>query len=96
MVNVLAGNDNVDFHTTSRGGDEFSSMVERMTPEFLAEVVSLAPPLQPPQKTRFEMVLGVKEHEMHHRGQLMLIERLLGIVPHLTKRRQAFTAGARS
>jgi hypothetical protein len=26
---------------------------------------------------------------MHHRGQLMLIERLLGIVPHLTRERQA-------
>jgi hypothetical protein len=24
---------------------------------------------------------SVKEHEMHHRGQLMLIERMLGIVP---------------
>jgi len=35
-------------------------------------------------KTRFEMLLGVKEHEMHHRGQLMLMERLIGIVPHLT------------
>jgi hypothetical protein len=22
---------------------------------------------------------------MHHRGQLMLVERMLGIVPHLTK-----------
>ena len=30
-------------------------------------------------------VLGAKEHEMHHRGQLMLIERQLGIVPHLTR-----------
>jgi uncharacterized damage-inducible protein DinB len=25
---------------------------------------------------------------MHHRGQLMLTERLLGIVPHLTRARQ--------
>ncbi len=79
-----------------RGGEEFASMVERMTPELLAETVSFAPPLQPPQKTRFEMLLGVKEHEMHHRGQLMLIERILGIVPHLTRRRQAFAAGTRS
>jgi hypothetical protein len=23
---------------------------------------------------------------MHHRGQLMLVERMLGIVPHLTRR----------
>lgn len=39
-------------------------------------------------KTRFEMLLGTKEHEMHHRAQLMVIERLLGIVPHLTRSRQ--------
>jgi uncharacterized damage-inducible protein DinB len=25
---------------------------------------------------------------MHHRGQLMLIERILGIVPHLTRQMQ--------
>ena len=41
------------------------------------------------------MLLGVKEHEMHHRGQLMLIERMLGIVPHLTRKREA-TAAARA
>ena len=40
-------------------------------------------------QSRFEMLLGTKEHEMHHRGQLMVIERLLGIVPHLTRGRQA-------
>ena len=39
-------------------------------------------------KTRFEMLLGVKEHEMHHRAQLFLIERMIGIVPHLTRARQ--------
>jgi uncharacterized damage-inducible protein DinB len=25
---------------------------------------------------------------MHHRGQLMLVQRMLGIVPHLTRARQ--------
>jgi uncharacterized damage-inducible protein DinB len=45
--------------------------------------------MTPTSKTRFEMILGVKEHEMHHRGQLMLIERMLGIVPHLTRDMQA-------
>jgi uncharacterized damage-inducible protein DinB len=69
--------------------------VERLTPEILAEPVSFAPPMQPSQKSRFEMLLGVKEHEMHHRGQLMLIQRLLGIVPHLTRRREG-VAAARS
>ena len=40
----------------------------------------------PATRSRFDMILSVKEHEMHHRGQLMLIERILGIVPHLTRR----------
>ncbi|MGH9629396.1 MAG: hypothetical protein ACRD7E_13835, partial [Bryobacteraceae bacterium] len=35
-------------------------------------------------KSRLEDLLSAKEHEMHHRAQLMLIERMLGIVPHLT------------
>ena len=47
-----------------------------------------------PAKSRFEMLLSVKEHEMHHRGQLMLIERLLSIVPHLTREMQERMAGA--
>jgi len=34
------------------------------------------------------MIASVKEHEMHHRGQLMLIERMIGIVPHLTRQMQ--------
>src|SRR5258708_32134636 len=33
--------------------------------------------------SRFEMLIAPKEHEMHHRGQLMVIERMLGITPHL-------------
>lgn len=77
-------------------GEAFASMAAALTPEILAEVVAFAPPMQPSQKTRFEMLLGVKEHEMHHRGQLMLIERMLGIVPHLTRRRQTVVAGART
>ena len=40
-------------------------------------------------KSRFEMILGVKEHEMHHHGQLMLMERMVGLVPHLTRQMQA-------
>jgi uncharacterized damage-inducible protein DinB len=35
------------------------------------------------------MLLGLKEHEMHHRGQLMLMQRMLGGVPHLTREMQA-------
>jgi uncharacterized damage-inducible protein DinB len=44
---------------------------------------------QPPSKTRFEMLLSPKEHEMHHRAQLMVVERMLGMVPHLTREQQA-------
>jgi uncharacterized damage-inducible protein DinB len=64
-------------------GEQFAAWMETLTPEFLAETV-----LEPDGKTaksRFERLLGAKEHEMHHRGQLMLIERQLGIVPHLTR-----------
>jgi uncharacterized damage-inducible protein DinB len=35
------------------------------------------------------MLLSPKEHEMHHRAKLMLMERMLGIVPHLTREHQA-------
>ena len=49
----------------------------------------MPPGSQPATKSRLEMLLSTKEHEMHHRGQLMLIERLIGIVPHLTKDMQA-------
>ena len=48
----------------------------------------------PASRTRFDMLLSVKEHEMHHRGQLMLIERMVGIVPHLTRDMHARFAAA--
>ena len=67
-------------------GDRFASWLETLTPEFLAEMVT--EPDGKGQKTRFERLLGAKEHEMHHRAQLMLIERQLGIVPHLTRQFQ--------
>ncbi len=69
-------------------GETFAAQIAAMTDDQLAETVTFPPPVQPPSRTRFEMLLSVKEHEMHHRGQLMLIERLLGIVPHLTRARQ--------
>lgn len=71
-----------------KNGEEFANVLARMTHEQLAEPVSFPPPVQPSQKTRFEMLLGVKEHEMHHRAKLMVSQRLLGIVPHLTRARQ--------
>jgi uncharacterized damage-inducible protein DinB len=64
-------------------GDKFAGWLETLTPEFLAEMIPVADGSG--TKSRFEQLLGAKEHEMHHRGQLMLIERQLGIVPHLTR-----------
>ena len=69
-------------------GDKFASYLENLSDSFLAEQVTWPPGMQPPSKTRFEMLLSPKEHEMHHRAQLMLIERMLGIVPHLTRQMQ--------
>lgn len=65
-------------------GEAFALHLEAATDDALAEFVSWPGG----SKTRLEMLMGIKEHEMHHRAQLMLIERLLGIVPHLTRARQ--------
>lgn len=77
-----------------KNGEEFASVLEALPEEQLAERVGFPPPVQPSTKSRFEMLLGVKEHEMHHRAKLMVVERLLGIVPHLTRARQQRQAAA--
>ncbi len=69
-------------------GETFASFVENLPEAFLAEQVAMMPGATPAAKSRFEMLLSPKEHEMHHRGQLMTIERMLGVVPHLTRERQ--------
>jgi uncharacterized damage-inducible protein DinB len=74
------------------GGERFAAFMEGLSEATLAETVSFPPPMPSAPKTRFEMLLGVKEHEMHHRGQLMLVQRLLGQVPHLTRARAAMQA----
>jgi uncharacterized damage-inducible protein DinB len=71
--------------TLRTSGDEIAQWLGGLTEDFLAEEVTFPQGMTPPSKTRFEMLLGLKEHEMHHRGQLMTIERMLGIVPHLTR-----------
>lgn len=70
-------------------GDKFASAVEVLSDDFLGQIVSMPPGAPQPSRTRFDMLMSVKEHEMHHRGQLMLIERMLGITPHLTREQQA-------
>ncbi len=63
------------------GGEHFAGWLDTLTDEFLGERVAMGPGNG---KTRFEMLLSTKEHEMHHRAQLMLMERMMGITPHLT------------
>ena len=74
-------------------GEQFAGWLETLTLEALAETVT--EPDGKTAKTRFERLLSAKEHEMHHRAQLMLIERQLGIVPHLTKQFQEVVAKMR-
>jgi uncharacterized damage-inducible protein DinB len=72
-------------------GEKWAGWLETLTEDFLAEQVAMPPGGTPASRSRFDMVLSVKEHEMHHRGQLMLIER---IVPHLTREMQARVTAA--
>jgi len=75
-------------------GEQFAAWLDTLTPEFLAEMVT--EPDGKSAKSRFERLLSAKEHEMHHRAQLMLIERQLGIVPHLTRQFQERVAQMRA
>ena len=70
-------------------GEKFAGWLDGLSDSFLGEQVAMRPGMTPAAKSRFEMILSVKEHEMHHRAQLILIERMLGIVPHLTRQMQA-------
>ena len=72
-----------------REGDTWANFLSGLSEDFLGQAVQMPQGAAPPAKSRLEMILSVKEHEMHHRGQLMLIERMIGIVPHLTRDMQA-------
>ena len=69
-------------------GDAFAAFLESLPEAFLAEPVAMPPGANPPTKSRFEMLLSPKEHEMHHRAQLMTLERMVGVTPHLTRHMQ--------
>ena len=75
-------------------GELVAGWLEGLKEGFLSEAVAMPQGANPATRTRFDMLLSMKEHEMHHRGQLMLIERILGIVPHLTRESQARHAAA--
>jgi len=66
-------------------GERLATWLEGISEEILAEHVTFPEGMVPPSKSRFEMLLGLKEHEMHHRAQLMVMQRMLGMVPHLTR-----------
>lgn len=70
-------------------GDKFAHMLEGVSEDFLSQRVAYPEEMPPPSKSRFEMLLSAEEYEMHHRGQFMLTERLLGNVPHLRREMQA-------
>lgn len=74
-------------------GERFANWLESLSPEFLAETYTDGSGQNP--RTRFEGLLSVKEHEMHHRGQLMLVQRMLGLTPHLTRQMQERIAARR-
>ena len=77
-------------------GDRFANWLDGLSDDFLGQQVAFPPGMTPSSKSRFEMILGVKEHEMHHRAQLMLMERMIGIVPHLTRELHARMAAMQS
>jgi uncharacterized damage-inducible protein DinB len=66
-------------------GDKFAALLESFPESFLAETVAMRPGGDQPKRTRFDMLLSAKEHEMHHRGQLMVLQRMVGVTPHLTR-----------
>src|SRR5262249_29451744 len=66
-------------------GENYATLLADCSEEFLGDTVKLPEGMTPPSKSRFEMLMGSKEHEMHHRGQLMVAQRMIGLKPHLTR-----------
>src|SRR5215471_9150574 len=54
----------------TKEGEKAEAMLAGMSETLLGESVTYPPGMTPPTKSRFEMVLSIKEHEMHHRAQL--------------------------
>jgi uncharacterized damage-inducible protein DinB len=67
-------------------GERVAAWLESLSDDFLNE--TFTDPTGQNAKTRLESLMSIKEHEMHHRGQLMLIQRMVGVVPHLTRQRE--------
>ena len=77
-------------------GEKYAEVLEGASEAFLGEQVEYPEGMEPRVKSRFEMLIAPKEHEMHHRGQLMVVERLLGIRPHLTRQMEERIAAMQS
>ena len=67
-------------------GEKFATWIESLSDSFLNETYT--DHMGQNARSRFEQIMSAKEHEMHHRGQLMLIERMVGVTPHLTVQAQ--------
>lgn len=71
-------------------GERSFRWIEQLPDDLLAEHIRMP---GGGSANRFEMLLGTKEHEIQHRSQLTVIQRLLGIVPHFTRRMQGAEVG---
>ncbi len=78
--------------TLKSEGDRFASYLESVPESLLAQQVKMFPGAEPATKSRLEMLMSVKEHEMHHRAQLMTLQRMLGLTNHLTRAMQEHMA----
>jgi uncharacterized damage-inducible protein DinB len=76
-------------------GEDTASWISSLDDSFLGEAFHQPAGADPATKSRFEMIMSMKEHEMHHRAQLMMIERMIGLTPHLTRAMQERFAAAR-
>jgi uncharacterized damage-inducible protein DinB len=62
-------------------GERQVRWLEQLPDAFFAERVQLP---GGGSVSRFEMLLATKEHELQHRAQLTVIDRLIGVVPRFT------------
>ena len=62
-------------------GERQARWLEQLPETFLAERVKLP---GDGSVSRFEMLVATKEHELQHRAQLTVIDRLIGVVPRFT------------
>ncbi|MBC7928525.1 MAG: hypothetical protein H7039_23015 [Bryobacteraceae bacterium] len=65
-------------------GERFARFLQGLSDYKLAEQIT--EDRSQPAKSRLEALMSPKDHEMHSRGQLMLMERMLVIVRHLTRK----------